>query len=215
MWFQELFFPHPVQSSHCVRKLQNVHLFRLAPQQRISTSSLRAFHIFSFKSGCFNGGRNEIYCCDHVPVLNGNRGLEGSLEHKEAKKPQKALPLPQKLQHLCVPMLFFSFWVLCISNWFLLCPFLLLIWILMVFLIKITPRFHGQVSLQYLIGPQKTRKGFSFKDTEEKEKTTVRNDSQIEFFTHTMGIEYSWIRALAQKSHSLNILTELPQKAKF
>ena len=44
-----------------------------------------------------------------MPVLNGNRELEESLEYKEAKKPYRAVPLVQALKHLCAPTLFFSF----------------------------------------------------------------------------------------------------------
>lgn len=98
MWLQELFFSPPCAELPLCQKITECPSLCLAPQQRISTYSLRAFHIFIFESGCFNGRRNEIHCYDQVP--NGNRGVEESLEHKEAKKPQRTLPLLQHLQRL-------------------------------------------------------------------------------------------------------------------
>lgn len=56
---------------------------------------------------------------EYVPILNGNRELEESLEYKEAKKPYRAIPLVQALKHVCsnIIFLFFPlFWVLCFSN---------------------------------------------------------------------------------------------------
>lgn len=114
MWLQELFFffPHPVRSSRCVRKLQNVHLSVWLHNKGFPPTHSVLFIFVFLNLDALMGGRrrNEIYCYDHVPALNGNRGMGENLEQKEAKKPQRALPLLGNLQRfLCSNVIFCSF----------------------------------------------------------------------------------------------------------